>query len=98
MNNGQHSRNEHKQTKNEPDKSLTDDKALIAKAIEYRATQQARKIAFLRIGKLVVDSFFIIFATIPFFLLIFMLLYLIKSALGIDIFPDKHLWDIILFE
>ncbi|MDM8536487.1 hypothetical protein QUF70_07035 [Desulfobacterales bacterium HSG17] len=78
------------------DKLSSDDKTLIADAIEQRAIEQARKTSFLKVAKFAGDSLFVIFAFIPFILLIFMILYIIKSALGIDIFPEKHLWDIIL--
>lgn len=41
------------------------------------------------------NTVFIIFALSPLLLLLFMALYFLKSALGINIFPNLHLGDII---
>lgn len=40
---------------------------------------------------------FIIFAVLPLFLIVFSLIYFFKSSIGINFFPEKHLWDFFNF-
>ncbi len=47
-----------------------------------------------KIAKHFANTLFIIFALSPLLLLLFLALYFIKSALGINIFPNLHLSDI----
>lgn len=49
--------------------------------------------------KKIIHAIYIFFGLIPLFILLFVtvffVLYLIKSLIGIDIFPDGHLWDLL---
>jgi hypothetical protein len=38
---------------------------------------------------------FVALVGLPFFLLLFFFLYLLKLMLGLDVFPEFHLWDIL---
>ena len=51
--------------------------------------------AYRTIGTLIINSLFVIILFVLSLILIFFILYLIKSMVGINIFPDKHLKDIL---
>ncbi len=46
-------------------------------------------------GDLFASTFFFLFFTLPLTLLFFSVLYITKSELGIDIFPNNHLFEIL---
>ncbi len=61
------------------------------KRTNTRNTEKGRR----KEGDLFASTFFFLFFTLPLILLFFSVLYIIKSELGIDVFPNSHLLDML---
>lgn len=60
---------------------------------EVQAQEAERRAFVRRVNNIMAAAFLLSFTA----LFLFFMLYYLKSALGIDIFPDRHLWDFLGF-